>query len=61
MSKKEKFYILDWAGNIKFHGEKFNSFDEAWETIIIYLESVGKDDSWLEEYQVLPCSKVKTL
>lgn len=62
--EKEKFFILDWAGNIKFNGDKFNSFDEAYAKISEYLESTVQEsevEEMLGEYQVLPCSMVKTL
>lgn len=53
-----KFIIKDWAGNTKFDGETFDSFEDGWDRIYCYLnEKYPNDDaereSWYEEYQIL--------
>lgn len=55
------FIIKDWAGNIKFHGEKFETFHDAWETITLYLDGLGlgedEIEEYLEEYQVIEVNR----
>lgn len=60
--EREKFYILDWAGNVKFNGEKFSSFDEAWSKIHEHFSHLGEKEfeEEMQEWQVLPCSNVRT-
>ncbi len=50
-----KFIIKDWAGNIKFDGKKFDSFEDAWEYLYIYFNENNMDcDEWAQEYYVDP-------
>lgn len=45
---KTKFVIYDWAGNLKFDGQEFDSFEDAWEHIYEHVH----DESYYEEFYV---------
>lgn len=52
---KTMFIIKDWAGNIKFKGKLFKSFDSAWETIYSSISKDASDeefDSFCEDFYV---------
>ena len=46
--------IKDWAGNIKFNGKKFKSFDDGEEYLCEYFDKNSMDyDEWRGEYYVV--------
>lgn len=44
------FVIYDWAGNVKFHGTQFDSFDDAEEFLSEYLDDRYDDDR--QEFEI---------
>lgn len=47
---KHRFIIRDWAGNTKFNGEHFNSYEDAWEHI--YGHAEGCEDGDFSDFYV---------
>jgi hypothetical protein len=47
-----KWHIIDWAGNVKFDGKEFNSFDDAEEFLCTKLGDSYETDR--QEYEVIP-------
>ncbi len=45
------FVIYDWAGNVKFHGAQFDSFDDAEEFLSAYLDDRYDDDR--QEFEIM--------
>ena len=53
-SKKQKWIILDWAGNDSFHGKTFKSFDDADDFLTMWIEkkypkTKNDEDAFVEE------------
>jgi hypothetical protein len=47
------YHILDWAGNIKFNGKSFDTFEDAEEYLCEYFEDKGLDyDEERGEYEI---------
>ena len=45
--------IYDWAGNLKFNGKQFPTFEDADEFLSGYFDKEGLDyDEWREEYYI---------
>ncbi len=54
--------IKDWAGNVKFNGKKFKSFEDVEEYLCTYFEENDMDyEEWRGEYYVDPIEDEKTL
>ena len=47
--KKVSYKIQDWAGNECFGGDRFKSFEDAWDFIL----SMVEDETELGEYYVV--------
>jgi hypothetical protein len=47
------YHILDWAGNIKFNGKSFDTFEDAEKYLCDYFEDQGMDyDEERGEYEI---------
>lgn len=49
------FRIYDWAGNVRFGGQRFATFEDAWEFLFEYLEKRFGEagaEAWAGEYYV---------
>lgn len=46
-----KFQIFDWTGALKFHGQRFDSFEEAWGHIYLHAEpGATKEEREAEDF-----------
>lgn len=49
------FRIYDWAGNVRFGGQRFATFEDAWDFLFEYLErrfGEAGAEAWAGEYYV---------
>lgn len=47
------YTIQDWAGNTKFNGKHFKSFDDGEEFLCEYFETKNMDyEEWRSEYYI---------
>lgn len=46
----KRFHILDWAGNVKFNGRDFSSFDDAEDFLSDFLGEAYENDR--QEYTI---------
>jgi len=53
--KSPKYIIKDWAGNIKYYGKSFDSFDDAEYFLNVYFNENDMDyEEWRQEYFIDP-------
>jgi hypothetical protein len=50
-----KYKIIDWAGNVCFHGKTFPDFEDAWGFI---RETCPDEEDW-QEYSVIPAENIR--
>ncbi len=47
---KKKWHIVDWAGNEKFNGEQFDSFEDGMSRLHAFAEKTCKTEKEIDDY-----------